>query len=222
MGGLDAMGLATCFGCGGGRTSPPGGIGGDPMGPPGFGDLSPPYSGPPRLWPQPQPPRAAACCEEARNLGEDFGDWGGVICCRGRQIPCQWYDPGDLPCRGSSSGCDLAVRVIRHCILKHETEHIDQRLSCAHCDPSAVCRALWGPGSGDPDHNECDANCRDLLCVTSYLSDCDRLSNPGDAASCRDLLEQFLVDACADVREYCGGTIPTAACRDAFATACGP
>jgi hypothetical protein len=34
---------------------------------------------------------AGQCCRDAKSAGLDSGDAGGVVCCDGRKVACNWY-----------------------------------------------------------------------------------------------------------------------------------
>jgi hypothetical protein len=121
--GLDPFGTLTL-------TQNPGGM---PGGAAGWGWL-------PGVGAEPPPMRDGACCQAAYDAGvPQPGQGGGVICCNGRKVACNWvYLPND------GGPLDEAEKLIKKCNTAHEETHYDDQ---EECDSSGIYQPGWKAGA---------------------------------------------------------------------------
>jgi RHS repeat-associated protein len=115
------------------------------------------------------------CCSEAVSMGLAAGSGGGVICCDGRKVACNWiWKPDD---NGGQN--DVVEDIYRKCVTKHERDHFDDIDSCPKCD--GITRPGWKAGK-NPDDEEAHAGCKEVKCYERNIDDC---RNAPDEAACR-------------------------------------
>ena len=99
------------------------------------------------------------CCDSALLRGWDNGAGGGVVCCYGREVACNWI-PGHESIRGNIYA--------NKCVIEHEIEHFSHREACL-C--GEFYRGGFAPWMPKP-RGECLAYTKQLECLRRSLREC--------------------------------------------------
>lgn len=130
-------------------------------------------------------------CGLAKAMGLDRGDYGGVICCAGRQYACVWTPGG----RFGSSYPPHIRDMLAECQRQHEENHIrGNQIECG-CSPYPS-RPPYKDPSRKPEF-ECAAFREQLGCMQSARASCN---GAFDCELLMDieirLVEQRIADTC--------------------------
>ena len=103
-------------------------------------------------------------CGDAKKMGADQGQAGGVICCGGQKYACSWN-----PTENGKITNPKAVDIVEKCQKAHEKQHFDQTQDCSSsCFP-------YQPKKR-PDVKRADAECdafqAEQQCFRDSISDC--------------------------------------------------
>ena len=106
------------------------------------------------------------CCEQGREI--DLRGDGGVICCDGRKLACDWkYYPSNMN--------SIAKSIIQSCTEAHEKKHFNQV-------PPCPCNGLTRPDF-KPELNrgraECDVSKGEMGCLRGKLKAKPYATDPG-------------------------------------------
>ena len=128
-------------------------------------------------------------CAEAKAKGLDKGDWGGVVCKKGRKHYCIWTP------RGTHSGID-------YCIGQHERDHEDD-VDCPKCCAESVTRPEWKPGK-NANEEECSAWKATLDCLNKNKPyHCNKLRGQA-RKTCRKEFDDVITHAKNMKARFCG------------------
>jgi|GEM_PF-2883197 len=142
------------------------------------------------------PRSAGECCRAAKHNNLDNGSAGGVVCCDGRKVACNWYYLPD----GQPN--DFIEDIIETCITEHELTHFDDIDSC-----SDSCPSLTRPGfksGADSNEEECEAYRTELECFRNNIARCDTLANNSHKQQCRNVIQNtWIADREQQVANRC-------------------
>ncbi len=142
------------------------------------------------------PRNAGQCCRDAKSGNLDNGNAGGVVCCDGRKVACNWHWLPD----GEPN--DFIERIIETCITEHEVSHFDDIDDCG-----ATCPSLTRPNfraGADQGAEECTAYRIELACLRRSLPLCDSLENDAHKRQCRDVIQNtWITDRIRQVNTRC-------------------
>ena len=145
----------------------------------------------------PVPRTDGVCCAAAAAAGFDAGDWGGVVCCDGRKVACDWSWKSPPP-GGWDPGAQAAVA---SCITEHELDHLDD-VNCGGAIPSLT-RPLWAnPALGNTTYQECRAYIKEWKCLNKNIGACA-------TAQCHNQLADIIADRMRRIRANCGTYRPS-------------
>ncbi|GAB4552599.1 MAG: hypothetical protein Tsb0013_14930 [Phycisphaerales bacterium] len=154
--------------------------------------------------PSPAPTTDAACCAAVSTRCID-GDGGGVICCNGRRVSCEWVYQGITNKRPG-------MIEVESCLLLHEDDHHDD-VSCGRCPSGYICRPHFLPGK-DVDAEECSGNIIEMHCLWDKMAtDCldpQKYPSSQDRLDCFRRIENRLRTLCNHVKQYNCPALPVA------------
>ncbi len=137
-----------------------------------------------------------ACYDAIKRNRCDQGHYGGVVCCNGTLIICQWIPnmPGGT--------------VISICVLKHEETHLDDS-DCDNCPQGKVCRPNWPPGK-NANAEKCKGYQTEANCLDSHKGLCDERETPDEIKQCYLDVRARLKFVCSNISDLCGSnSLPT-------------
>ncbi len=130
-------------------------------------------------------------CAYAKSIGDDFGQFGGVVCCNGKKYTCVWKNPGSYPGMGK-------------CVGVHEGTHTGQ----VDCPPTGYVRPHWRT-PGDKDKNECHAYIIGTAClVAEQKKDCSKLTGNARKKCNTAYMDRICSDCDIMKNQYSCTTLP--------------
>ena len=130
-------------------------------------------------------PACSNPCSQAKKLGLDEKDDGGVVCCGGKMYACSWKEYSD-------STPDKAKQIMTDCTMVHETTHFPD----SKCPCDGLTRADWRDKS-QGNQSECKAHRATMSCLAQRRKECG--SNP----ECVAAIDAQIAATYRQIQFYC-------------------
>ncbi|MBK8180813.1 MAG: hypothetical protein IPK67_18360 [Planctomycetes bacterium] len=134
------------------------------------------------------------CCLKAQLLGLSDGNWGGVVCCDGRKVVCNWR-----PDEGGGANPDPTLKwcdknLYDKCIREHEEIH-KADCACEQTAPGSVSRCAIPPDKHLD--SELRGHAREMECIAGV--DCSASPDP---SRCGEVKKKYHAETLVEYLKY--------------------